>query len=61
MMSLSYFFFLIGYVIILGLRHIQPSAYNNVAIYPLGKYKPTFRAMCVLVGMIQDACPDKEV
>jgi len=33
--------------LLLGLHHIQPSAYNNVAAYPLGKYKPIYRAVCV--------------
>jgi len=48
--------------LLLGLCHIQPSAYNNVATYPLGKYKPTFRAVCVPEEMIHmDACTGKGV
>jgi len=49
-------------LLLLGPRQIQPSAYNNVATYPLDKYKPAFRAVCVPEGMIHmDVCPDKGV
>ena len=37
---------------IVGLELIQPSVYSNIVTYSLGKYKPTFRAVCVPEQMI---------
>ena len=39
---------------------VQPSAYNNVATYPLGKYKPAFRAVCKREMIHMDVCTGKE-
>ena len=50
------------YYYYLGPHRIQPSAYNNVATYPLDKYKLAFRAVSVPEEMINmDTCTGKGV